>query len=138
MCHIQCQNNADGGTVTIHTSKKSNTCGAWYYDASNGPSSIRNTPSSFPYQTGDIQWNTFNFLYGTVIGRLNMPNSNTGVWPALWFLRADQCQISNNILVTPRQAQRRTTLTALARPTGRAHIKKSTCWNSPSVTAGHN
>jgi len=89
------QNNANGGTVTIHTSKKSNTCGAWYYDASNGPSSIRNTPSSFPYQTGDIQWNTFNFLYGTVIARLKVPNSNTGVWPALWFLRADQCQISN-------------------------------------------
>ena len=68
------------------------------------------SPASWPYSTGDIQWNTFNICPNcstttyttatpcdgtctiTVIG--SMPSFSTGTWPAFWLL-GQKCQNSN-------------------------------------------
>jgi hypothetical protein len=68
------------------------------------------SPASWPYSTGDIQWNTFNICPNcstttypaatscggtctiTVVG--SMPSFSTGTWPAFWLLDRD-CQNSN-------------------------------------------
>lgn len=67
-------------------------------------------PASWPYSTGDIQWNTFNICPNcstasyptatscggactiTVVG--SMPSFSTGTWPAFWLL-GQKCQDSN-------------------------------------------
>jgi beta-glucanase (GH16 family) len=48
--------------------------------------------SQFNYSSAMVQWNTFNFTYGTVEVRAKM--ANTSVWPAIWLLGAN-CQSSN-------------------------------------------
>jgi hypothetical protein len=88
-CNIPNALAVSGGNLTITTSNSPYTCGDWNQDGT-----VRNSPSSFPYKTGALQWNTFNFQYGTVITRVRAPNSNTSVWPAIWFLAAN-CQVSN-------------------------------------------
>jgi hypothetical protein len=55
---------------------------------------IRTTSGSWPYTTGDVQMNTFNFTYGTTIVNGAMPSSSTHLWPAFWLLGAN-CQNSN-------------------------------------------
>jgi hypothetical protein len=67
-------------------------------------------PSSWPYSTGDIQWNTFNICPDcstttyptatpcggtctiTIVG--SMPSYATGTWPAFWLL-GQNCQNEN-------------------------------------------
>jgi len=83
------QSSTTPGELTIITSAKASTCGGWNQDGK-----VRELPSSFPYNTGGLQWNTFNFTYGTVILRAKVPPSNTNVWPAIWML-AKNCQTSN-------------------------------------------
>jgi beta-glucanase (GH16 family) len=45
------------------------------------------------YTSGMVQWNTFNFTYGTVEFRAKMAGGQ-GTWTAVWLLGAD-CQLSN-------------------------------------------
>jgi beta-glucanase (GH16 family) len=54
----------------------------------------QNAPSSWPYVTGDVQWSSFNFTYGTVTARAKFPAKSTGLWPAIWLLGSN-CQASN-------------------------------------------
>jgi MYXO-CTERM domain-containing protein len=89
------------GSVTITATAAAYTCGNFNADAT-----VDTTPASWPYSTGDIQFNTFNFSpHGsggsadcqgtctiTVVGR--MPSSNTSLWPAFWLLGSN-CQDSN-------------------------------------------
>ena len=88
-CNIPGAISVVGGNLIITTSASAYTCGDW-----TAVGAARTTPSSFPYSTGAIQWNTFSFLYGTVIIRAAIPSQNTGVWPAFWFLPSF-CQTSN-------------------------------------------
>jgi beta-glucanase (GH16 family) len=43
-----------------------------------------------PYVSGDVQWATFNFTYGTITVRAKFAGG-IGPWPAVWLLGAD-CQ----------------------------------------------
>ena len=71
-----------GGMLTITTRVQTATCG----DATHAP-------SSWKYTSGMIQWNTYNFTYGTIEIRAKMAGGQ-GPWPALWLLGTD-CQVSN-------------------------------------------
>ena len=102
--------------VTITTTAHSYTCGDWYGPA---PGTRRTAPSSWPYSTGGMQWNTFNFQYGTVILRGRMPSSVTNLWPAFWLLGSnckftgdtanvgDVCPIWRVVPVSRRESQLR-------------------------------
>ncbi len=72
-----------GGVLTITTSATPATCG----DALTAPKVL-------PYTSGDIQWTSLNFLYGTVEVRAKFPPRNTGTWPAIWLLGSN-CQAAN-------------------------------------------
>jgi beta-glucanase (GH16 family) len=50
------------------------------------------SPTSHAILSGDIQWPTFNFLYGTVEVRAKIPAGTT--WPAIWLL-GHNCQASD-------------------------------------------
>jgi hypothetical protein len=89
------------GAVTITSSATASTCGDF-----NAGGATRMTPASWPYSTGDIQFNTFHFSPNgsggstdckgtctiTVVGRL--PPNDAGLWPAFWLLGSN-CQDSN-------------------------------------------
>ncbi len=71
------------GLLTITTSATPATCG----DAVTAPKVL-------PYTSGDIQWTSLNFTYGTVEVRAKFPPKNTGTWPAIWLLGSN-CQAAN-------------------------------------------
>jgi beta-glucanase (GH16 family) len=75
--------------LTITTAVGPAICGDFNIDGS-----VRTPPSSWPYITGDIQWNILNFTYGTVTIRGKMPAQSTSLWPAFWLLGSN-CQNSN-------------------------------------------
>ena len=52
------------------------------------------------YTSGAIQWNTFNFLYGTIVWTMQMPSESTALWPSLWMLAAN-CQNANKYTGDP-------------------------------------
>jgi beta-glucanase (GH16 family) len=88
-CNVPSAITQTGSELTITTAAQSTTCGGW-----NQNGTVRESPSSFPYRTGDLQWNTFNFTYGSVVFRAKAPASDTNTWPAIWML-ANNCQLSN-------------------------------------------
>jgi len=90
-CNIPSAITQANSNVTITATAHSYTCGDWYGPA---PGTVRTAPSSWSYSTGDMQWNTFHFQYGTVILRGRMPSSVTYLWPAFWLLGSN-CQDSN-------------------------------------------
>jgi hypothetical protein len=89
------------GAVTITATAAPRVCGNFKADGT-----VDTTPVSWPYTTGDIQFNTFKFspngsggsanCQGTctisVVGR--MPGRDTSLWPAFWLLGSN-CQDSN-------------------------------------------
>ncbi len=74
----------DGLTITAIA--KPTVCGDFNLDGS-----VRHAPQSWPYATGDIQWNTFDFTYGTLTYRARFPGPDTSTWPAIWLMDG-QCQ----------------------------------------------
>lgn len=88
-CNTPGQVAVANGTVTITTIHQSYTCGDFNIDGS-----VKDTPASWPYTTGDIQWTTFNFLYGTLTFRAKYPSSATSLWPSHWLLSSN-CQQTN-------------------------------------------
>lgn len=72
-----------GGILGITTSATPATCG----DAVTAPTQL-------PYTSGDIQWTSLSFTYGTVEVRAKLPPQNTGTWPAIWLLGSN-CQAAN-------------------------------------------
>ena len=75
--------------VTITTIAKTVSCGDF-----NLGGSVRHQPTNWPYETGDIQWKSFNFTYGTVSVRAKFPPQSTRTWPAIWMLGSN-CQATN-------------------------------------------
>jgi beta-glucanase (GH16 family) len=71
-----------GGNLVITTTAQPTSCG----DATHAP-------STSPYLSGMVQWQTFDFTYGTVEIRARMAGGQ-GTWPALWLLGAN-CQATN-------------------------------------------
>lgn len=105
-CNVPGAISAGSGLLVVKTWKSSYTCGDFNPTTGN-PCSGAGTPcpGSFPYQTGDIEWNTFNFTYGTLEWRGTFPNTNTGssgtgTWPAVWML-AGNCQSPNKYTGDP-------------------------------------
>ena len=75
--------------LSITTTAQSATCGDFNLDGS-----VRHAPTTWPYTSGDVQWKSFNFTYGTVTYRAKYPAQSTGTWPAVWFLGSN-CQATN-------------------------------------------
>ena len=87
-CNIP-QQVATGSGLVITTAKTNWTCGDFNINGS-----VRHTPSVWPYITGDIQWTTFSFTYGTIEIRAQFPPQATSLWPATWLLGSN-CQLTN-------------------------------------------
>jgi hypothetical protein len=77
------------GNLVITTSAQPYSCGDFNVD-----SSVRTPPAVWPYTTGDVQWDSLNFTYGTLEFRTTYPAANTNLWPAHWLLGIN-CQTSN-------------------------------------------
>ena len=88
-CNIPQQVSVANSVLTITTALGPYTCGDFNTDGT-----VRHAPSSWPYITGDIQWQSFNFTYGTVTVRAKFPARSTGLWPAIWLLGSN-CQNTN-------------------------------------------
>ncbi len=88
-CNTPQQVSVANSLLTITTAVGPATCGDFNIDGS-----VRHPPSSWPYITGDIQWKSLNFTYGTLTYRAQFPSQNTGLWPAVWLLGAN-CQNTN-------------------------------------------
>jgi hypothetical protein len=88
-CNIPQQVSVANSLLTITTAMGPATCGDFNIDGS-----VRTPPASWPYITGDIQWTSLNFTYGTVTIRGKMPTQSTQLWPAFWLLGSN-CQNTN-------------------------------------------
>ena len=88
-CNTPQQVAVTNGELVITTAVGPATCGDFFPDGS-----VRTQPTSWPYVTGDVQWTSLNFKYGTVTIRGKFPSYATGTWPAFWLLGAN-CQTTN-------------------------------------------
>jgi len=88
-CNIPQEVNVANGVLDITTAAQNATCGDFNPDGS-----VRTAPTVWPYVSGDIQWSSLNFTYGTLEIRAAFPNQDQGVWPAFWLLGAN-CQATN-------------------------------------------
>jgi hypothetical protein len=100
-CNIPSAITQTPGALTITTTASAYTCGNF-----NADGSLNTTPASWPYSTGDVQMNTFDFSPNgasgstscagtctiTIVG--SMPSSSTDLWPAFWLLGSN-CQDAN-------------------------------------------
>ena len=75
--------------LTITTAAQTATCGDFNPDGT-----VWHTPTSWPYVSGDIQWTSLNFTYGTIEVRAKFPDQSTSLWPAIWLLSSN-CQRTN-------------------------------------------
>ena len=88
-CNVPQQVSVTNSLLTITTAVGPGTCGDFNIDGT-----VRHAPSSWPYITGDVQWQSLNFTYGTVTVRAKFPAQSTELWPAIWLLGAN-CQNTN-------------------------------------------
>jgi hypothetical protein len=88
-CNVPQQVSVANSLLTITSAVGPFTCGDFNIDGT-----VRHAPSSWPYITGDVQWKSLNFTYGTVTVRAKFPSQATGLWPAIWLLGAN-CQNTN-------------------------------------------
>jgi hypothetical protein len=88
-CNVPQEVTVANSMLDIATVAQNTTCGDFNLDGS-----VRHAPSAWPYATGDVQWSTFNFTFGTVTYRAKFPPSDTGTWPAIWLLGSN-CQATN-------------------------------------------
>ncbi|MFI5110185.1 MAG: family 16 glycosylhydrolase [Terriglobales bacterium] len=87
-CNIPQQVAVNNG-LTITTAAQNWVCGDFHPDGT-----VWHAPSSWPYITGDVQWTSLNFTYGTVEIRGKFPDQSTSLWPAFWLLGSN-CQNTN-------------------------------------------
>ena len=80
------QGNAE---LSIVTAAQTTSCGDFNIDGS-----VRTPPAPWPYLTGDLQWKSLSFTYGTVVIRAKLPPIGSGLWPAFWLL-GQGCQATN-------------------------------------------
>jgi beta-glucanase (GH16 family) len=88
-CNIPEMVGVSNSILTITTKAQSYSCGDFHADGT-----VWRTPTSWPYITGDVQWSSFSFQYGSVEIRARFPSSSTSLWPALWLL-GQNCQATN-------------------------------------------
>ncbi|HEY5024352.1 MAG TPA: hypothetical protein VII76_05195 [Acidimicrobiales bacterium] len=88
-CNVPDAVSVANNILSITTTAQSATCGDFNLDGS-----VRTAPTQWPYTTGDVQWKSFNFTFGTVTYRAKFPAQATGTWPAVWFLGSN-CQATN-------------------------------------------
>ena len=88
-CNVPGAVSVANNTLSITTTAQSATCGDFNLDGS-----VRHEPTVWPYTTGDVQWTSFNFTYGTVTYRAKFPAKSTSTWPAIWLLGSG-CQATN-------------------------------------------
>jgi hypothetical protein len=81
-CYNPSQVSVSNSNLVITTVAQTSTCG-----------DSDHSPGQFPFLSGMVQWQTFNFTYGTVEFRAKTAGGR-GSWPAVWLLGAD-CQASN-------------------------------------------
>ena len=93
--NTSCTGANDSKCLILDTQKPgtSPTCKDWAADGTAGPHTTATTPLPL-YTTGDFQWNTFNFKYGTVIVRQKLPAKATRLWVGQWLLGSN-CQTPN-------------------------------------------
>jgi hypothetical protein len=77
------------GLLSIATAALPTACGDFNIDGT-----PRHTPSLWPYSSGDLQWKSLRFTYGTVTVRARFPARGAGLWPAIWLLGSN-CQNTN-------------------------------------------
>jgi beta-glucanase (GH16 family) len=75
-CYVPTQDTLNGGYLVVTAIAQNTNCGR-----------------SANYAAGEVQWPTFNFLYGTVEYRAKFAGGQ-GTWPAIWLLGLD-CQTTN-------------------------------------------
>ena len=84
------------GYLRIKTEATSRTCGDFNPSTGAQCSGAGSPcPGNFPYSTGDVQWNTFNFKYGVLITRQRAPQYQTSLWPGSGWLLTTKCQVNN-------------------------------------------
>ena len=88
-CNVPQQVSVANNMLDISTVRQDTRCGDFNLNGS-----VRHAPSVWPYATGDVQWSSFNFTYGTVTYRAKFPPQATGTWPAIWLLGSN-CQATN-------------------------------------------
>jgi hypothetical protein len=88
-CNVPGAVSVANNLLSITTTAQSATCGDFNLDAS-----VRHSPTTWPYTTGDVQWTSLAFTYGTITYRAKFPPQNTGTWPAIWLLGSN-CQATN-------------------------------------------
>lgn len=88
-CNLAQQVSVADGLLSITTAAAPTACGDFNLDGT-----PRHAPSPWPYSTGDVQWNSLRFTYGTVTVRARFPARGTGLWPAIWLLGSN-CQNTN-------------------------------------------
>jgi hypothetical protein len=94
-CNIPGALSVANGALTIKVTAASATCGDFDPTTGTACSGLGSPcPATFPYTTGDVQWNTFSFKYGVVVVRAKFPIYQTATWPAIWMLGSN-CQNSN-------------------------------------------
>ncbi len=79
-CRVRC---GVGEVLSIDTIAQTTSCGDRNLDGS-----VRHSAASWPYLTGDVQWSSFNFTYGTVSIRGGIQPRAPSTWPAFWLLTA--------------------------------------------------
>ena len=96
-CNIPSALSVAGSMVTVTANAVSTSCRD--FNPTNG-NPTTNSTGPWHYATGDIEWNTFNFLYGTIVFRMQFPNKNTQLWPAIWMMGTN-CQGPNKYTGDP-------------------------------------
>ncbi len=88
-CNIPQEVGVATNILTITTVAQPTSCGDFYVGGA-----VMDPPTVWPYATGDVQWTSFNFTYGTVTYRAKFPPQDTSTWPAIWLLGSN-CQNTN-------------------------------------------
>ena len=92
-CNIP-QQVVTGSGLTIFATPATWLCGDF-----NENGTVLDAAQNWPYITGDVQWTSQNFTYGTVQIRGKFPPRSSGLWPAFWLIGAN-CQGTNPYTAT--------------------------------------
>jgi Domain of unknown function (DUF4082)/Bacterial Ig domain/Glycosyl hydrolases family 16 len=90
-CNAASQVTVAANVLSINTIAQATSCGDRNLDGS-----VRHAAASWPYLTGDVQWSSFNFTYGTVSITGKYPPKSTSTWPSFWLLGSN-CQQTNPV-----------------------------------------
>ena len=80
---------AGSGFLSIKTEAVADATGDFNLDGT-----VKDTATSWPFSTGDVQMNTFNFKYGTIVINAAYPPQSSQTWPSHWMLTS-KCQNAN-------------------------------------------